>query len=172
MATYINISTVTVGSGGASSIAFTSIPQTYTDLVLLTSWRTSRASVADYVALSFNSLTTSFALRFLGGNGSSANTAFYNTSPDSRIGGQAVGNNSTASIFSNGSIYISNYTSSINKPYSIDGTREDNTTANEMALGAGLWSNVSAITSITLTSWGGSTILEHSSASLYGIKAS
>ena len=37
--TLVKIQTVTVGSGGASSIDFTSIPQTYTDLCLVYSAR-------------------------------------------------------------------------------------------------------------------------------------
>ena len=40
--TYTLISSVTVGSGGAASIEFTSIPSTYTDLVLKLSARSSR----------------------------------------------------------------------------------------------------------------------------------
>jgi hypothetical protein len=36
-ATYKLIETVTVGSGGAANIEFTSIPQTYTDLKLVIS---------------------------------------------------------------------------------------------------------------------------------------
>jgi hypothetical protein len=35
MATYTLINSVTVGSGGAANIEFTSIPATYTDLNLL-----------------------------------------------------------------------------------------------------------------------------------------
>jgi hypothetical protein len=41
--TYTAIKTVTVGSGGAANIDFTSIPQTYTDLVLKVSARMNRA---------------------------------------------------------------------------------------------------------------------------------
>ena len=37
--TYIPIATVTVGSGGATNIEFTSIPNTYTNLIILTSLR-------------------------------------------------------------------------------------------------------------------------------------
>lgn len=169
MATYKLIETVTVGSGGTSSIAFTSIPQTFTDLHLVTSWRTNRASVADYIVVSFNSSTSSFSVRGLGGDGALASSSSYTTSPDSRIIVQAVGNNSTASVFSSGSLYLPNYTSNNFKSYSTDATRENNTTANEMAIQAGLWSDTSAITSITLASWGSATILQYSSASLYGI---
>lgn len=169
MATYKLIETVTVGSGGAASIAFTSIPQTFTDLQLVTSWRTNNASVADYVAVSFNSSTSSFSARGLYGTGSVTGSYSYTTSPDSRIIAQAVGNTATASVFSSGSLYLPNYTSNNFKSYSTDSTRENNTTANEMAIQAGLWSDTSAITSITLTSWAGATILQYSSASLYGI---
>lgn len=169
MATYRLIETATVGSGGAASIAFTSIPQTYTDLMMVMSIRTNRASVADYAAVSFNSSTSSFSLRLLIGDGSTVSSNSYTTSPDSRIVGQAVGDSSTASVFSNGSLYIPNYASSNYKSYSFDAARENNTSGNEMSLGAGLWSDTAAITSIAITSWGSATLLQYSSASLYGI---
>jgi hypothetical protein len=171
--TYELIETVTVTAGaGAANITFTSIPQTYTDLQLVMSVRTNRSSAADYVAVSFNSSTSSFSTRLLFGTGSVAGTASHTVSPDSRIAGQAVGNNATANIFSNGYLYIPNYTSSNNKSYSYDAAREDNASGTELGIGAGLWSDTAAITSIAITSWGGSTILQYSSASLYGIKNS
>jgi hypothetical protein len=42
--TYEIIASVTVGSGGAANIEFTSIPATYTDLVVLFSARTDRSA--------------------------------------------------------------------------------------------------------------------------------
>jgi hypothetical protein len=172
MAAYNLISTTTVGSGGVATVSFGSIPQTYTDLLMVTSMRTSNASVADYAAVSFNSLTTSFSQRTLAGTGIAAATSIYSTSPDSRIAGQAVGNNATANVFSNGNFYIPNYTSSTNKSFSYDAARENNATGTELAFGAVLWSNTAAITSIEITSWAGATILQYSSFSLYGIKNS
>jgi hypothetical protein len=41
--TYEIISSVTVGSGGAANIEFTSIPATYTDLYVLASIRSNRS---------------------------------------------------------------------------------------------------------------------------------
>jgi hypothetical protein len=166
------IETITVGSGGAASIDFNSIPQTYTDLVLVMSMRTAAAGVADYAAVSFNSSTSSFSQRTLAGTGTTAVSATYTTSPDSRIVSQVVGNTATASVFSSGSLYIPNYTSSANKSFSYDAARENNTTGSELSFGAGLWSVTAAITSIAITAWSGSTILQYSSASLYGIKNS
>ena len=56
MATMVKLQTVTVGSGGASSIDFTNIPQTYTDLKIVLSARTNRASQTfDFVSVVFNS---------------------------------------------------------------------------------------------------------------------
>ena len=52
--TFEQITTVTVGSGGASSIDFTSIPQTYTDLVIKTSARNTSTSTTMY--LEFNEI--------------------------------------------------------------------------------------------------------------------
>ena len=51
--TYTLISSVTVGSGGASSIDFTSIPATYTDLCLVWSGRSAGSDVD--TKITFNS---------------------------------------------------------------------------------------------------------------------
>jgi hypothetical protein len=45
--TYEAIATVEVGSGGAATIEFTSIPATYTDLVVKVSARNARVDVID-----------------------------------------------------------------------------------------------------------------------------
>ena len=55
------ISSVTVGSGGASSIDFTSIPQTYTDLVVRWSTRGTAATVYDQVYVKFNNTTSNLS---------------------------------------------------------------------------------------------------------------
>jgi hypothetical protein len=43
--TFIKIASVTVGSGGAASMDFTSIPSTYTDLVIKVSTRKVQSAV-------------------------------------------------------------------------------------------------------------------------------
>ena len=52
--TYIKIASNTVGSGGVSSITFSSIPQTYTDLVIKASVRTSRGFTNDALSIKLN----------------------------------------------------------------------------------------------------------------------
>ena len=158
------IQAITVGSGGAANIEFTSIPQTYTDLVIKVSARTNRAAPVDGVNIAFNGSTSSFTGRYLESDGSSA---YSGTS--TRIAASAVGNTATATTFGNGEIYIPNYTSSNNKSFSGDTVTENNATPALADLIAVLWSNTSAITSIALTPLIGTTFDQYSTAYLYGI---
>lgn len=166
--TYTLIQSVTVGSGGAASIEFGSIPQTYTDLLIVHSIRTNRANTGDWLLVSFNGSTASFTERDLYGTGSATGSS----SATPRYIAEIVGGSATASVFGNGVVYIPNYTSSSYKSYSADAVGENNATASLQVLIAGLWSNTAAITSITITSGSASTLAQYSSVSLYGIKNS
>ena len=164
MATYTLISSVTVGSGGAASIAFTSIPSIYTDLVLKTSLRTDRAFQVDGLNVAFNGSTSNFTLRRIYGNGSTA------TSDTGTVQiGIINGNTSAANTFGNTESYIPNYAGSNNKSYSSDSVVEDNATFARNDLYAGLWSDTSVINSITLTPLIGPNFVQYSTAYLYGI---
>jgi len=161
--TFKKIQTVTVGSGGASTIEFTSIPQTYTDLKLVLSVRNSVDS-ADGI-IEFNGSTTSASSKMVVGDGS--NVASYTDTANYF----AVSRSSyTASVFGNVEIYIPNYTSANYKSLSIDSAPENNATATSLRITAGLWSNTAAITSIKLTPGGSTpTWVQYSTATLYGI---
>lgn len=170
--TFIKIASVTVGSGGASSIDFTSIPSTYTDLVIKISARTNRSAAADSLKLTFNGSTSGFSARGLGGSGS---TPFSFTNVGSASIEDSVfttAANNTASTFSNGEIYIPNYAGSNNKSISADSVNENNASEAYTLFEAGLWSNTSAITSIKLAPLNGTLINQYSTAVLYGIKNS
>ena len=57
--TYVQIgSTVTVGVSGAASIDFSSIPSTYTDLVLKVSGRSNRVDTVDTIVVKPNGSTS------------------------------------------------------------------------------------------------------------------
>ncbi len=166
----VAIQTVTVGSGGAASIEFTNIPQTYTDLVIKASLRDTRTdSPVTDVALTFNNSATGYSMRMIYGDGSSAGSA--SSSGASRITGFYENTNQTTSnTFSNIEIYIPNYTSSNNKSVSIDGVAENNATTIYSSLVAGLWADSSAITSIKLVPAVGSlSYAQYSTATLYGV---
>jgi len=167
--TYQLISSVTVGSGGAANIEFTSIPSTYTDLVLKISARFTQSGSGTLVEVTFNNSGTSYTNRRLYSNGSTSNTDSSGTAYIMTLAASEGG--WTTSTFGNGELYIPNYTSSNNKSVSADWVTENNAATALTGLSAGVWSNSSAITSIKLTGETGSslTFAQYSTAYLYGI---
>ena len=163
--TYTLISSVTVGAGGAASMGFTSIPATYTDLLIKVSSRSNRASIIiDGVLISFNGSTSSFSAIYLEGSGVTTISSSL-----ARFAGAVPASTATSNVFSNNDIYIPNYAGGNNKSYSVDSVMENNATASYQYLIAGLWSNTAAITSITLTPSFGTSFDQYSTAYLYGI---
>jgi hypothetical protein len=153
----------------AASITFSNIPQIYTDIVLVTSIRGNK-----YAGLLINGSSSNTSMRTLWGRGDSAVSAFYNSLPLSNIFSTVSKDTSTASTFSNVSFYITNYAGSTAKSITIDSVGENNGTAAEQILGAGLWNSTAAITSLTLTSAddnvsAAGNFAQRSSATLYGI---
>lgn len=165
--TFIKIATVTVGAGGSSAIDFTSIPATYTDLVIKISARSAYSGTLNWFDLKFNSSSTSWSGRFLYGTGSAAGSG-----TQAAFGAAMPAATATASTFGNAEIYIPNYGSSNNKSVSVEGVAENNATASELDLTAQLWSNTAAITSVTLFPELSSTFVQYTTATLYGIKKS
>jgi hypothetical protein len=163
--TYEAIATVTVGSGGTASIEFTSIPGTYTDLLLRTCTRGTTTN-AGYIYL--NTSSSNFSWKGLYWDG-------VNVFGDSRSDnyGDALMNNSadTASTFSNSDHYFPNYAGNTNKSFSQDVVTENNGTYAQSRARAWLWSNTSAITGIKITAYSGN-FAQYSTATLYGIKNS
>ena len=176
MATYIQIgSTVTVGAGGAASIDFTSIPATYTDLLIKLSVRSDQAaSNGQDIYVQFNGDTGSnYSFRRLYGTGSAAASDSASASATAGRVGRATSATSTASTFASNNIYIPNYAGSAAKSISIDGVEENNATASIMVLNAALWSGTAAITSVKIQCLAASTnFVQYSTASLYGISKS
>jgi len=173
MATYIQIgSTVTVGSGGASSIDFTSIPATYTDLVLKLSARSAASfATTQSITMQFNASTSGYSSKNLRGNGTAASSVADVYGTDEMYLGEMPATDATASTFGNGEIYIPNYAGSNNKSVSTDITTENNATLSWSYLTAALWANSAAITSIKLIPNAGN-FVQYSTATLYGIKNS
>jgi len=172
MAAFNLISTITVGSGGAASITFTSIPQTYTDLkVVLSARSTAGAAVAYTISMKMNNLTSSiYSQRALEGNGSAA-SSFSQSGINTAVRvGIANGTGATTNAFSSTEIYIPNYAGSTNKSISIDTVAETNATTTYANLIAYLVSSTAAITDLTFTTEATATsFAQYSSASLYGI---
>jgi hypothetical protein len=168
--TYTLIEAKTLGSDTAS-MSFTSIPATYTDLLLLTSVRINRAGVSVNMNLQFNGSSSNYTNLTLYSDG----TTVDSLASSALVGfgyWYSPGNGATADTFSNASVYISNYTSSEYKPISIDSTSENNGTDTNLIAFTGVWQNAAAITSIALSNYQGSNLRQNSTAYLYGIKNS
>ena len=165
--TYVLIASNTVGSGGASSVTFSSIPATYTDLIVKVSARSGIGSVADTMHVLFNSSTTTYTYKSLEGNGASASSG--NTA--NNWAGTYPGNGATASTFGNTEIYIPNYAGTTYKSYSVDSISETNGTTTYADLDAGLWSTTTAISSVSIAT-DSNNFVQYSTFYLYGISKS
>lgn len=160
------IQQVTVGAGGAASIAFSDIPVFYTDLIIRVSGRSAAVSGENNnIQVRFNGATTGYSTRELFGTGSTTGSA----SLSEIRGGYLSSQFATANTFGSSTIYIPNYRSNTAKSVSAEGVAEGNTTAMFQAIDAGLWTGTDSIQSVTLVLGGSQNWLEGSSATLYGI---
>lgn len=161
-------------ASSAASVTFSSIPSTYTDLVLKASIRTDDATgSSNNIYVRFNGLTGDFSYTRLISNGATASSSrataqtallTYNAGADAAT--------ATANTFSNLELYIPSYTVSQNKPISLFTVQEDNSATAFIANIAHLWSVTAAISSLVITQPGGANLVTGSSFYLYGIKNS
>ena len=175
--TFELIASSTVGAGGVTSVTFSSIPNTYTDLAIEISVRSSRTGVpADSLGYRFNDTTSGYSEIALYGDGSSASSFPLTTfSPAGQVWGRLDGGvinagNTTANTFTSIFMYIPNYAGSTNKSFSADLAAENNSSTAYMELNAGLWSNTAAITQIAFRDNNLGNLAQYSSFYLYGVK--
>ena len=174
--TFELIASSTVGAGGAASIDFTSIPSTYTDLVVKLSTKISVVSSSTtfyYLNMQINSSTGTYTSRRIYGVGS-ISTPYSNSGNTTNYSSIAFSNDSrtpAANTFNNTEIYIPNYAGSNAKSFSTDGVTEGNESSAVASFVAGLWSGTAAITSLSFTpESGGGNFVQYSTAYLYGVK--
>lgn len=158
--TYEPISTQVLSST-QTVITFSSIPQTYTDLVLIINAK--NTSTGNYILTRFNSDSgTNYSQTRLVGNGSTASSA-----RDVNDNSFAVMYQSTATDPGICIMHIMNYANTTTYKTAIS---RDSYAADTTFLRCALWRNTNAISTITLTINGGS-FNTTSSFTLYGIKA-
>jgi hypothetical protein len=160
--TYFPIATTTLGSATAS-YTFSSIPSTYTDLILVSSPKVS--SNQEAVQVQFNGDTANnYSFTQLYGDGTSAAS-----NRSSNIGYIYLSNGTSASDFGTGTFHIMNYSNTTTYKTVIGRFSE---AAYVSWADVGLWRNTAAVTSLTLTVSGTSkTLLTGSTFTLYGIAA-
>lgn len=161
-ATYEPIATNTLGSA-AASVTFSSIPGTYTDLVLVCVNGNANNSDND-IYIRFNSDSGSnYSRTQMIGNGTSATSSRTSNNTEIRIG-PSYNNTVTSHL----TIHINNYSNTTtNKTALLRSGHASGYTVAEVAL----WRDTSAITSITLTLQSSVNYVAGSTFTLYGIKS-
>jgi hypothetical protein len=152
------IAAQTVGAGGVSSITFSAIPATFTDLVVVYSGNGG-------ANLIFNGVTTGnlYSRRYLQG----ASTSVANGNATSENSFNGIFNYYGSETYMFGSVYITNYAGATNKVVGAETFTEINGTGCLRQMFTGQWSSTSAITSVTISALG--TIGQYSTAYLYGL---
>lgn len=141
------ISTQTLGSD-VTSVTFSSIPQTATDLICLITARNTYTGVsAAGLIYTYNGVGTGYTSRSLAGDGSTAGSG----SGTAQYAGTLVNDTWTANSFSSINVYIPNYAGSTAKSSSTEGTTERNATNSFTHLMANHSTATTAISSITFT---------------------
>jgi hypothetical protein len=175
-----SIATVVVGSGGSSSVTFSSIPGTYAHLQLRGICQTNRSGyLVDAFTVKFNSDSASnYSWHTLYGG--------FNTTPSVTADGGASttatrfywGNSSvSANVFTGVVMDILDYTDT-NKyktirtlaGYDVNGTAGTDSYGGTICLSSGNWRSGSAITSIEIASTVSSNFTQYSKFALYGIR--
>ena len=160
--TYVALATQTLGTA-ASSVTFSSISASYTDLVLITSAKNNTG--AQYrLQLSFNGdrSTSVYSVTKLTGNGSTAASSRVSNATYGAIIIGTIGSTN----FDNAITHIMNYSNATTYKTVLS---RGNETAAEVNAEAGLWRSTAAITSLTLDLEGGINFVAGSTFSLYGI---
>lgn len=154
--TYEPIATTTLGSA-TLSYTFSSIPSTYTDLVLIY-----QGAAGDAFSLQFNSDTgNNYSYTRLTGNGSSAGSTRESNIPVAKLG----------LVFSTQNTVIANIQNYANTSTYKTVISRGNAPENIVSTYVSLWRNTNAITSITCKNDSATNLPAGLTLTLYGIKA-
>jgi hypothetical protein len=159
-ATYEKIATTTLGSG-AADVTFSSIPATYTDLILIGAGSNSALNT---IRLEFNGDTsTVYSETGLLGSGTSA-ISLRNT------GNAFISHNFTDTTLANGITQIQNYSNTTTYKTAITRWNAPTSSSPYTAAYVGLWRSTAAINAIKIYV-GSGTMQTGSTFTIYGIKA-
>lgn len=169
---YKSIATVSVGSGGSSTIEFTSIPSTYSHLQIRWIARSTYAGTLNQFEMQFNSDTgTNYVpYHLLYGTGSAIG-AVATTATTRIIFNDIPAATSLANTFMPGILDISDYANTNKYKTTRHLFGRDFNGSGQMMFHSGLWMSTSAITSIKFYLTGGGTFAQYSRFALYGIRS-
>jgi hypothetical protein len=167
-ATYEPIATTSLVSNG--TFLFSSIPQTYTDLVVSGNVRGVNGGTVEYLLMKFNGSSTGHSFTQFVGDGASA-VSNRNTpgsiSPGFFYCGLMAGGTANASLQSTVQMHINNYSNTTSNKTALIQMAGDANGSGSMVNIVGSFASTAAITSIQIQGSNGTV----GSLTLYGIKA-
>ena len=173
VASYDSIATTTVGAGGAASITFSSIPQTYTHLQIrgIGKWDTTANDISSIQWQLNGDTGNNYAWHYVRGSSSTVSATSGTSQPNFGSSSSMPTNNSSyANVFGAVVFDLLDY-SSTNKyktMRTLSGVDTNGGTYGYINFSSGLWLNTSAVTSVTVKLDG--SMAQYSSFALYGIK--
>jgi hypothetical protein len=166
------LATITVPSGGASSISFIGIPQTYQHLQLRFVGRTVASDTAENAWIRFNDDTSgNYSWHYLEGDGSTSNTG-GGADSTRLLAGRLAAANSGSNIFAATIIEILDYANTTkSKTVRTLGGIDRNGSGN-LRQDSGLYFDYGkpSVTSIQISNGNGQNYAEYSTFALYGVK--
>lgn len=164
--TYEAIATSTT-SGSATSVVFSSIPGSYTDIIAVISGQVNSSS--ENITLRFNSDTgTNYSITVLSGNGSTTTSVRNSSQPYASVSYNTGG---ATTSDRNYIVQIQNYSNATtNKTFLSRSNAATGSFPGTEAI-VGLWRSTAAITTITFGCTGSTNFINGTVISLYGIKA-
>lgn len=161
------IYTQTVGGTSPTRIDLNNIPQTYTDLYVVCSLRSTNLADLFFSINGDNSAANLYSTTRLYGSGNSIGTDRQQT--NTTRAGDIPGSGSTTNAFSTHTIYIPNYSGAFFKSMIQDAVHESNVNTGIYSfLNASLYRSGAPITTLWIAA-GAGTFLANSTVTLYGI---
>lgn len=162
--TYEAIATNTISGSSTNSVTFSSIPSTYTDLVIVFQGTKISAGGQSLIYQLNGDTGSNYSFTYLGGNGSTASSGRVSNSTYAALGAW-VSNLSTTGEAD--FLYLMNYSNTTT--YKTGLARSSGSSAVEANVA--LWRSTAAINSVTLSIGSPAAFTAGSTFSLYGIKA-
>lgn len=153
----------------ATSVTFSSIPSTYTDLIIKLSARKDNTNTLFYVRFNGDSSTLYSETSLIGDGGGGETSS--GTSGVAQWNPRIALSNESSDTFSNSEMFIPNYTASQDKVGNTTDVTENNGTTAYQEMSAQLYRSNTAISSIEFSTVSGN-FVSGSSFWLYGIKNS
>lgn len=165
---YDSLATVTVPSGGLSSITFAGIPTGYKHLQIRYIVRDTYAATYDYAAMRFNGATSGYSWHYIQGNGSGVSASAGVSASYIRNGIMPYASD-TANAFGTGIVDVLDYASTTKYKTTRTLNGFDGNGSGAVTFNSGSYQSTDAISSITFYSVG-TAFAQYSQFALFGVK--